>query len=126
MTITFSVALQVGGGRLYRVPPIRKFFHTVTGARYAMLFHNGGLKDNGITFFPNHDSFHCSQLLPICRCCRRAEEESDLPEAIVVSAKDLIISQKKDLDEDQVQWGSEYRTNLVFKWSKVVRSPNGP
>ena len=25
-----------------------------------------------------------------------------------------------------VQWGSEYRTCLVFEWSKVVRSPNGP
>ena len=24
-----------------------------------------------------------------------------------------------------VQWGSEYRTSLVFNWSKVVRSPNG-
>ena len=25
----------------------------------------------------------------------------------------------------QVQWGSEYRTSLVFKWSKVVRWSNG-
>ena len=25
-----------------------------------------------------------------------------------------------------IQWGSEYRTRLVFKWSKVVRSLNGP
>ena len=25
-----------------------------------------------------------------------------------------------------VQWGSEYRTSLVFKWSKVFRSPIGP
>ena len=25
-----------------------------------------------------------------------------------------------------VQWGSEYRTSLVFEWSKVVRSSNGP
>ena len=25
-----------------------------------------------------------------------------------------------------IQWGSEYRTSLVFKWSKVVWSPNGP
>ena len=24
-----------------------------------------------------------------------------------------------------LQWGSEYRTSLVFKWSKVVWSPNG-
>jgi|688.fasta_scaffold1416215_1 hypothetical protein len=31
--------LQVGGGRLYRVPPIRALFHTLTGARYIMLFH---------------------------------------------------------------------------------------
>ena len=99
---TFSVLLQVGGGRLYRVPPIRAFFHTVTGARYAMLFNNGGLKNNEITFFPNHDTFHCSQLLPLCRCCRRAEDETDLPEAIVESAKNVIISQKKDLDGDQV------------------------
>ena len=26
----------------------------------------------------------------------------------------------------QLQWGSEYRTSLVIKWSKVVRSANGP
>ena len=25
-----------------------------------------------------------------------------------------------------VQWGSQYRTSLVFKWSKVVQLPNGP
>ena len=25
-----------------------------------------------------------------------------------------------------IRWGSEYRTSLVFKWLKVVRSPNGP
>ena len=25
----------------------------------------------------------------------------------------------------RIQWGSEYRTSLVFKWSKVVRLPNG-
>ena len=25
-----------------------------------------------------------------------------------------------------VRWGSEYQTSLLFKWSKVVRSPNGP
>ena len=24
-----------------------------------------------------------------------------------------------------IQWGSEYQTSLVFKWSKVVRPPNG-
>ena len=24
-----------------------------------------------------------------------------------------------------IQWGSEYRTSLVFKWLMVVRSPNG-
>ena len=94
--------LKVGGGRLYRVPPLRAFFHTLTGARYVMLFHNGGLKNNGVTFFPNRDTFHCSQLLPICRCCRRAEDDTDLPEAIVESAKIVIISKNNDLDEDQV------------------------
>ena len=26
----------------------------------------------------------------------------------------------------QLQWGSEYRTSLVFKWSKVVQKLNGP
>ena len=25
-----------------------------------------------------------------------------------------------------VQWGSEYQSSPVTKWSKVVRSPNGP
>ena len=25
----------------------------------------------------------------------------------------------------RIQWGSEYQTSLVFKWSKVVLSPNG-
>ena len=25
----------------------------------------------------------------------------------------------------EIQWGSEYRTSLVFKWSKDVQSPNG-
>ena len=25
-----------------------------------------------------------------------------------------------------IQWGSEYRTSLVFEWSKVVRLPNCP
>ena len=25
-----------------------------------------------------------------------------------------------------IQWGSEYRTSLVFEWSKVVQLPNGP
>ena len=25
----------------------------------------------------------------------------------------------------ELQWGSEYRTSLVFEWSKVVRSPKG-
>ena len=27
-------------------------------------------------------------------------------------------------DNKLIQWGSEYRTSLVFEWSKVVRSPN--
>jgi hypothetical protein len=67
-----------------------------------MLFHNGGLKNNEVKFFPNGDTFHCSQLLPICRCCRRPEDDTDLPEAIVESAKNLIISKNKDLDVDQV------------------------
>ena len=30
------------------------------------------------------------------------------------------------VDKVKLQWGSEYRTSLVFEWLKVVRSPNGP
>jgi hypothetical protein len=76
---------------LYRVPQVRALFHTLTGARNVMLFHKGGLNDSSITFYPNHDSFRCSQLLPVCRCCRKDDDDdTDLPESIVESAKNLV------------------------------------
>ena len=33
---------------------------------------------------------------------------------------------KKPMSSIQIQWGSEYRTSLVFEWSKYVPSLNGP
>ena len=71
-----------------------------------MLFHKGGLNNNSVEFHPNQDNFRCSKLLPFCRCCRccpRDDDGADLPEAIVESAKTLVISQRKAQFEDQAR-----------------------
>ena len=37
-----------------------------------------------------------------------------------------ILAEKFNGTKHVVQWGSEYRTSLVFEWLKPVRSSNGP
>ena len=53
--------------------------------------------------------------------------ETSLGELVVVTMLNCILRLKLFFTEDCViQWGSEYCFSLVFKWSKVVQSTNGP
>ena len=49
------------GNTLYRIPPLRKFFHKVTGAAGILLFYDF-LPSKTVTFYPNHDPVLCGCL----------------------------------------------------------------
>ena len=48
-----------------------------------------------------------------------------MPLFCVYKISSQVVSQVKQHTFFNIQWGSEYRTSLVFKWSKRGRMPNG-
>ena len=89
---TFSI---VSGGRLYRVPQIRRIFHRITGAKNMMIFHGTKVdhKETGysVSFMPNQEQKY---IYFLCGCCAPATEDDvieDLPEVITESAKDQVV-----------------------------------
>ena len=86
----------IGGGRLYKIPQLRKFFHRVTGARNIMLFQGTEVQNHpkgySVSFMPNQENRY---LYFLCGCCapeKSSELVQDLPPLIVESAKDTIVA----------------------------------
>lgn len=88
----------VGGGRLYKVPPVRDAFHRLTGAKNIMLF-QGGSGDSSVTFFPNREDGGSLKW-----CCATDDEDKaaygDFPEYVVEAAKEVALATRKRNEEE--------------------------
>lgn len=74
------------GNTLYRVPPLRKIFHRLTGASGVLLFFDY-LPEKRITFFPNHD-------VPFCGCLAGEDKDKDFHASILEASKAVTLSKK--------------------------------
>ena len=100
----FPSCSPIGG--LYRIPSIRKLMNFLTNAKNILLFGdvNDMASDYSFTFYPNRDSFRCSAF-----CCCGDKEEDQIPETILESAKEAILTLRKEKDEQEEQEGLEKR-----------------
>lgn len=80
------------GKSLYRAPPLRSLFHTLTGASGLLLFYDR-LPDKTVTFYPNHEP-------PFCGCLGGAGSsgEPDFHPSILEAAKAVVLA-KAHADE---------------------------
>ncbi len=101
------------GNTLYRIPPLRKMFHKITGAPSILLFYDH-LPEKKITFYPNHEPNLCG--------CFGGREAVELPPSILEAVKNVFIErlQAKNGAEERLARAEEMLHDLQRENDKLA------
>ena len=102
-------------GGLYKIPSVRKLINALTNAKNMLIFGDVAAGTNGdfqLTFYPNRSNFRCcTNSGMFCKDNTGAASDSNVPEPIRESAKEVILALKREEDENNL--GMERRLAAV-------------